>query len=67
MEHGGLFVAKTKQLSLAGSVAQTQPNYIPMSPRIAQSPQREGGNATKSPWQVMSLRWQDILNTIGQT
>ena len=53
MENGGIYVAKARHLSLAGSTSNGPSNFIPMSPRVAQSPQRNGAqNGGKSPWQV---------------
>ena len=51
MENGGLFVCRSKHLSLAGSSSTTSnaANFVPMSPRIAASPKRSDGG--KSPWQ----------------
>ena len=56
MENGGIFVAKARHLSLAGSTTNTAQNFIPMSPRVQQSPKHQSG-AGASPWQV-DENWQ---------
>ena len=53
MENGGIFVAKARHLSLAGSMTNNTQSFIPMSPRVQQSPKHgaaAGGGA--SPWRV---------------
>ena len=59
MENGGIYVAKARHLSLAGSTSNGPTNFIPMSPRVAQSPQRNGAqNGGKSPWQVNTTEFE---------
>ena len=66
MENGGIYVAKARHLSLAGSTSNGPSNFIPMSPRVAQSPQRNGAqNGGKSPWQVhMTDLYYIIANSL---
>ena len=69
MENGGIYVAKARHLSLAGSTSNGPSNFIPMSPRVAQSPQRNGAqNGGKSPWQVhMSHDMTDLYYIIANS
>lgn len=66
MENGGIYVAKARHLSLAGSTSNGPSNFIPMSPRVAQSPQRNGAqNGGKSPWQVnLTVFLPPIVNSV---
>ena len=56
MENGGIFVAKARHLSLAGSMSNNTQSFIPMSPRVQQSPKHGGAGAGgASPWRVSSF------------
>ena len=64
MENGGIFVAKARHLSLAGSTTNTAQNFIPMSPRVQQSPKHQSG-AGASPWQVNTKQYPRFLSFLG--
>jgi len=74
IDSGGMFVARARHLSLAGSNSGAiASNIVPMSPRIAQSPQRNDGGSTpgrgtpgKGPG-ASAQRSQRDTKMIGQT
>lgn len=67
METGGIFVARARHLSLAGSNSVGGAPFVPMSPRVAASPKRNEGG--KSPWQggAGGQKSQRDTKTIGAT
>ena len=67
MENGGIFVAKARHLSLAGSMTSNTQSFIPMSPRVQQSPQHGQQGGGKTPWGGQVQKSQRDVKILGKT